>query len=128
MLGNSTLQTIVLTENVARAEHFYTHVLGLNFVKLSHGSLVFRVNGGTLLVSPVPKTKPTEHTVVGFSIPDLALVIEQLKSLGVELERFPHLPLDERNVLNIPGGDRVAWIRDPDGNLLSLVQYAVDIN
>jgi hypothetical protein len=31
----------------------------------------------------------------------------------------------ENGILKISGGDQVAWFRDPDGNLLSVVEYAI---
>jgi catechol 2,3-dioxygenase-like lactoylglutathione lyase family enzyme len=62
--------------------------------------------------------------VLGFAVADIRAVIHHLNSQGVELERFPNFPHDENGILHIPGGDQVAWFRDPDGNLLSVVEYA----
>ena len=125
MLANSKLQSIICTSDIAKAEYFYTHVLGLTYVKKSQGALVYCVNGGDLRVSPVNNTSPTEHTVLGFSVPDIRTVISQLNSRGIELEKFSNFPQDKNGILKIPGGDQVAWFRDPDGNLLSIVQYAI---
>jgi catechol 2,3-dioxygenase-like lactoylglutathione lyase family enzyme len=124
MLTNSKLQTIIWTADISRAEQFYTHILGLTYVQMSHGALVYRVTGGDLRISPVPATRPTEHTVLGFAVTDIQAVVNDLKAQGVELERFPHFPHGENGILKISGGDQVAWFRDPDGNLLSVVEYA----
>jgi hypothetical protein len=46
-----------------------------------------------------------------------------LTERGVGLERFAGFPHDSEGVLTTPDGAKVAWFRDPDGNLLSVVQY-----
>ena len=124
MFSNSELQTIVWTSNADKAKHFYSNVSGLRFIKTSHGALVYDVNGGCLRVSPVPSTGPSEHTVLGFSIPDIHAAVRRLDAHGIELERFPGFAQGDNHILNISNGDKVAWFRDPDGNLLSAVQYA----
>ena len=43
---------------------------------------------------------------------------------GVRWERVPHLPQDGSGVVETPWGAKVVWLRDPDGNFLSIVQYA----
>ena len=47
-----------------------------------------------------------------------------LAARGVIFERFAAFPQDQQGVLTTPDGAQVAWFRDPDGNLLSIVQYA----
>jgi hypothetical protein len=46
-----------------------------------------------------------------------------LQKKGVRLERFPGLDQDELGVWSAPGGAKVAWFKDPDGNTLSLSQH-----
>lgn len=124
MLASAKLQTIVWTSRIEAAEQFYSGVLGLRSKGRSDGAWVYDVGGGELRVSPVPSTQPTIHTVVGFAVSDLSVVIDFLKARGVTFERFPGFSHDDRGVLVTPDGARVAWFRDPDGNLLSIVQYA----
>jgi catechol 2,3-dioxygenase-like lactoylglutathione lyase family enzyme len=108
---------------VEEAEHFYGDVLGLTLKARSHGALVFDVGGCDLRVSPVPSLTPSTHTVVGFAVTSLTLVMTALTAHGVTWERFPNFPQDEDGVLALPDGTQVVWFKDPDGNLLSLVQY-----
>lgn len=124
MLASSKLQTIVLSSRMADAEKFYGEVLGLKLKGKSHGALVYDVGGADLRVSPVPSTQPSAHTVLGFAVADLSTVMNALSMRGVEWERFAHFPQDAAGVLVTPDGARVVWFRDPDGNLLSLVQYS----
>jgi hypothetical protein len=50
--------------------------------------------------------------------------VKLLVDRGVNLERTAGLPHDAAGILSTPDGALVAWFRDPDGNLLSVVQYA----
>jgi len=124
MLGNSRLQTIIWTSGIAEAERFYTDVLGLPLRGKSDGALVYDVNGSDLRVSPVPSTQPTAHTVVGFAVDSLDPIVTELGRRGVTWECFSGVPHDERGIVVTPGGAKVVWFRDPDGNLLSIVQFS----
>jgi len=123
MLACSKLQTIIWTSRMVEARHFYGELLGLRLKGKSHGALVFDVGGADLCVSPVPLTQPTAHTVLGFSVADLAGIVSLLTRRGVSLERIAGLRHDTTGVVETPEGAKVAWLRDPDGNLLSIVQY-----
>ena len=123
MLGHCRLQTIILTSRFAEAERFYTDTLGLQLRRHSNGNLIFDVGGSDLTLGRVASTQPSEHTVVGFAVEDLDAVMTDLAKRGITWERFEHLPHDERGVVVTPGGDRVVWFRDPDGNIISIVQF-----
>ena len=123
VLGSSKLQTLVWTSHLGEAEQFYGGVLGLPLKGKSEGATVYDVGGADLRVSPVPSTQPSAHTVVGFAVANLTIVMEALSQRGITWEHFPELPQDENGVLVTPEGAKVAWFRDPDGNLLSIVQY-----
>lgn len=124
MLASSRLQTIVWTSRIAEAEKFYGGVLGLPLKGKSHGALIYDVGGSDLRVSPVPSTKASAHTVLGFAVSNIGTTIGWLCERGVSLERFAGFPHDSAGILATPDGAKVAWFRDPDANLLSVVQYA----
>jgi catechol 2,3-dioxygenase-like lactoylglutathione lyase family enzyme len=124
MLAVARLQTIVCTTDLAAADEFYGHVLGLERKDRSEGASVYDVGGADLRVSPVLRFVPSEHTVAGFSVRDLAATMAQLSARGVKWVRFSGFPHDASGAITTPGGARVAWMQDPDGNLLSIVQYA----
>jgi catechol 2,3-dioxygenase-like lactoylglutathione lyase family enzyme len=124
MLAAARLQTLVWTADPVRAERFYSEALGLPLRGRSLGALVYEVGGGELRVSPVPSTEPSAHTVAGFAVPDVDVVAEALAARGLAFERFPGFQHDDRGLWRAPDGTRVFWFRDPDGNLLSVVQYA----
>jgi catechol 2,3-dioxygenase-like lactoylglutathione lyase family enzyme len=123
MFASVKLQAIICTSKIEQAEQFYGSILGLPLQARSLGALVYDVGGTTLRVSPAPSTRPSEHTVLGFAVPDITSAITVLRERGVTFERFPGFSHDESGVVSAPDGSRVAWFRDPDGNLLSVVQY-----
>lgn len=123
MLTHSKLQSIIWTSRIAEAESFYRDVLGLTLRTRSDGALVFDVGGSDLRVSPVPSTTRGEHTVMGFAVTDLEGAMAGLRARGVVFERFDGVPHDENGTVISPDGARVAWFRDPDGNILSVVQF-----
>jgi len=109
---------------VARAAAFYGEVLGLKRTGDSHGAALFAVGEQELRVSPVPSTSPSPHTVLGFAVSSIDDVVASLAVRGVAFERFSNFRHDERGVWRAPDGTELAWLRDPDGNLLSIVHYA----
>ncbi|HEX7235504.1 MAG TPA: VOC family protein [Gammaproteobacteria bacterium] len=123
MLTHSKLQSIIWTSRIAEAETFYRDVLGLTLRGKSDGALVFDVGGGALRVAPVPATTRGEHTVMGFAVADVDAAIASLSARGVVFERFLGFPHAENATVITPDGAKVAWFRDPDGNILSVVQF-----
>ena len=123
MLTHSKLQSIIWTSRIAEAETFYRDVLGLTLRKKSDGALVFDVGGSDLRVAPIPSTTRGEHTVMGFAVNDVDATIASLRARGVVFERFAGFPHAENGTVISPDGAKVAWFRDPDGNILSVVQF-----
>lgn len=123
MFSNARLQSIIWTSRIPEAERFYAGVLGLPLRARSDGALVFDVGGSDLRVAPVPSTRPSEHTVMGFAVDDVDAAIAYLLDRGVAIERFAAMPHADNGSVTSPDGARVAWFRDPDGNILSVVQF-----
>ena len=71
---------------------------------------------------PGSELRPQPFTVLGFQVDDVDATIDALVTKGVEFARFPDMGQDERGVWRAPGGSRVAWFHDPDGNTLSVHQ------
>jgi hypothetical protein len=49
--------------------------------------------------------------------------VKDLAGRGVQFERWNGMPQDELGIWNAPGGARVAWFKDPDGNVLSISEH-----
>jgi len=101
---------------------FYRDVLGLPLLADTPFALVFDAFGVALRVQKVPQVAAAAHTVLGFGVDDIAHEVRALGERGVSFERYPYFEQDELGIWTAPGGARVAWFRDPDGNLLSLTE------
>jgi len=122
MLGSRDVITFVATTDAAKARQFYEAALGLRFVSDDRFALIFDANGTTLRVTKVRSFEPAEHTVLGWRVPDIDDAARDLSSRGVVFERYDGFSQDELGIWNAPDGFRVAWFKDPDGNVLSLTQ------
>jgi catechol 2,3-dioxygenase-like lactoylglutathione lyase family enzyme len=112
---------VICTRDRARAAAFYGEVLGLKLAKEDSLASVFECGGITLRVSHVADFVPHEHTILGFTVPDVAATVRALAAKGVAFVRHAGFPQDDLGVLTLPGGTiHVAWFKDPDGNLLSI--------
>ena len=122
-MTKSKMISFVATQKPASAVEFYVKSLGLKLVSDDPFAMVFDINGTMLRVQKVHELVPAKHTVLGWEVPDIAARISELTKHGVRFERFPGLPQDESGVWSSPSGAKVAWFKDPDGNILSLTQF-----
>jgi catechol 2,3-dioxygenase-like lactoylglutathione lyase family enzyme len=112
---------VICTRDRARATEFYRDVLGLELAYEDNLATVFNIGGITLRVSVVADFIPHEHTILGFSVPDVSAVVRALREKGVVFNIYSAFKQDELGILTIPGGNvRVAWMKDPDENVLSV--------
>jgi len=112
---------IICTRDRARATAFYRDTLGLTVAYEDNVAAVFNIGGVTLRVSIVADFTPHEHTIVGFQVPDVSTTVKALRDKGVTFNIYQHFSQDELGILTVPGGTvRVAWFKDPDGNVLSV--------
>lgn len=123
MLDKFSPIALVATGNPAKAKDFYSETLGLTFLKDDGFALVFDNNGIMLRVSKVENFSPPNYSVLGWNVDDIEAVINELKTRGVVFERFAGFPQNDLGIATFPNGDRVAWFKDPDGNMLSLAQF-----
>jgi catechol 2,3-dioxygenase-like lactoylglutathione lyase family enzyme len=123
-LADSKIIAFVATQNPASALTFYRDTLGLALVSDDPFAIVFDANGTMLRVQKVKELQPAQYTALGWDVPDIYARINELTTHGVRFERFPGLPQDEDGVWPAPSGAKIAWFKDPDGNILSLTQFS----
>ncbi len=123
MLDSAPVVAFVATSDAARARQFYEGVLGLRLVADEPVALVFDARGTMLRVTKVGEVRPAPYTVLGWIVPGASGAVAALAAKGVSFERFEGLDQDAAGVWTAPDGARVAWFRDPDGNLLSLTAF-----
>jgi catechol 2,3-dioxygenase-like lactoylglutathione lyase family enzyme len=123
MLANQPIMGFVPTTDPAKARAFYEEKLGLKFLEEDPFALSFDVNGILLRISTVRELKPAPYTIFGWNVADIYPIIDGLAAKGVVFEVFDGLGQDEKGVWTAPGGTRIAWFKDPDGNVLSLAEH-----
>jgi len=121
ILQNAQPAIIICTRDRARATAFYRDILGLTFESEDNFAAIFGTGGVTLRLSLVPDFVPHGHTILGFRVQDVRGTVQALQQKGVTFQRVPHLKQDDLGIWTAPGGSpSVAWLADPDGNLLSI--------
>ena len=125
MLGSARIVGFVPSKDLKKARPFYEEVLGLRFVSDERFALVFDANGVTVRlvdISSVQGFRPATFTILGWQVPDIKNTVRGLQRRGVKFERYPGMKQDDLGIWKSPGGGRVAWFRDPDGNVLSVTE------
>ena len=123
MLGQAKLVAFAAVSDAARARAFYRDVLGLKLISEDGFAIVFDAHGTPLRVSLVKEVVAAPYTVLGWGVTDIAAAVQELSAAGVQFERYPWMEQDDLGIWSAPGGARVAWFKDPDGNLLSVSQH-----
>jgi catechol 2,3-dioxygenase-like lactoylglutathione lyase family enzyme len=123
MLGSSKLVAFVAARDANLARAFYRDTLGLSPVSEDQFALVFDVQGTMLRVTLVPELSPAKYTVLGWEVADISGAVQSLGEKGVKFEHYGFPTQDERGVWTAAGGAKVAWFKDPDGNVLSITQH-----
>ena len=122
MLANAKLKAFVPTVKPNEARIFYGNVLGFKPLSEDDYALEFDAGGTLLRVSIVPELQPHAFTILGWNVGDIAATIRHLNAKGVYCEKYDLMDQDPLGVWNSPAGSKVAWFKDPDGNVLSLTQ------
>lgn len=122
-LNEHPVIAFVPTRDPDRARTFYRDLLGLRLTSEQLPfALVFEAHGIMLRITVVEELTPPPYTSLGWEVPNIDDAVAALTQKGVEFERYPNMIQDELGIWAAPGGSRVAWFRDPDGNTLSLTQ------
>jgi catechol 2,3-dioxygenase-like lactoylglutathione lyase family enzyme len=112
------------TRNAEAARAFYEGVLGLTFESDDQFALVFRLADDVMLrVVRIGDFQPAQFTIFGWEAMDIDSSIDALAQRGLEFLRFEGMKQDARGIWNSPNGNKVAWFKDPDGNVLSVSQH-----
>ena len=123
-LGNYNIVGFVTIVNAERAKEFYRDVLGLRLVSEEPPfALVFEAHGIMLRLGMAKELPPARGTVLGWHVPDIAAAVRDLEAAGVRFELYDFAKQDELGIWTAPTGARVAWFKDPDGNILSLSEH-----
>lgn len=120
MLGANKMIGFVTTRDSQQARKFYEGVLGFKFVSQDQFALVLETEQNMIRISEVKEGAPAPYTILGWEVREIERVADWLKARGVTFERYPWM---QQEIWTSPSGDKVAWFKDPDGNVLSISQF-----
>jgi len=123
MLASSKLTGFVVTLDYDRARAFYVDALGAEFISRDQYALVVRMGGNRIRIVKIPGFTPARNTVLGWEVADIEAAVRWLRERGVALEDYPFIQDREQLIWSTPDGSKVAWFRDPDGNVLSVSHH-----
>jgi catechol 2,3-dioxygenase-like lactoylglutathione lyase family enzyme len=111
-------------DDVQKAKRFYGQTLGLQ-VSESDGMLELHVAGGSkVLVYPKADHIPATFTILNFPVENLEQAMDTLTKQGVRFEVYKegNVKTDEKGVCLTDKGPKIAWFKDPAGNVLSVLE------
>jgi catechol 2,3-dioxygenase-like lactoylglutathione lyase family enzyme len=131
MLKDSDVATRLPAQDLERARAFYAEKLGLEPVEERPGGLRYRCGAGSFVLFASTGAASGDHTQMAWEVDDIEVVVRRLRSRGVVFEEVDVAGLRtvdgiaevEGNYPSSGGvGERAAWFRDSEGNLLGIGQ------
>ncbi|MGH2674154.1 MAG: VOC family protein [Actinomycetota bacterium] len=101
---------------------FYEGVLGLQVVMENPAGITYRSGDSVVSLYPTEFAGTAQHTLGGFIVDDIEAAVADLRARGVMFEEYDMPGLKTENGIAELGGERGAWFKDPEGNILSVFQ------
>jgi catechol 2,3-dioxygenase-like lactoylglutathione lyase family enzyme len=126
MLKDSKAFSGFAVRDLDAAKRFYGQTLGLDVQAVEGNEQLAQLNlagDTTVLVYPKPDHEPATYTILNFPVADIESVVRDLKGQGVPFESYdmPELQTDDDSIMR-GQGPKIAWFRDPSGNILSVIE------
>ena len=125
MFSNSKAFFSFSVNDIKKAKEFYGQTLELEVSEDKEmGILDVKVGGGRAIIYPKPNHSPASFTILNFPVNDLEASMDGLKKRGIHFEQYdlPNVKTDEKGIASGGGGPRIAWFKDPFGNILSVLE------
>jgi catechol 2,3-dioxygenase-like lactoylglutathione lyase family enzyme len=123
MLSQQKLTAFVAITDYDKSRAFYEGILGLKFLSQDNFAMVMESSGTKIRMAKLPNLQPAQFTVLGWEVSNIEKIVGDLQSRGVQFDRYPFMPQEGPPIWTAPGGDKVAWFKDPSGNVLSLAEH-----
>jgi catechol 2,3-dioxygenase-like lactoylglutathione lyase family enzyme len=133
MLKNGSVASRLPAQDLERARAFYAEKLGLEPIEEREGGLRYVCVAGEFALFESAGTASGDHTQMGWEVEDIDATVRELRARGVVFEEydFPGLKTVD-GIADIEGnypskgsGERGAWFRDSEGNMLGIGQPLV---
>ncbi len=123
MLGNKNAAANIAVKNLKTARKFYEGALGLRQVGAEGEELIVYKSGNTMInVYRSQYAGTNQATAVTWVVgEDLEAIVHVLKGIGVSFEHYDIPDMTREGGVHVAGDMKVIWFKDPDGNILNLV-------
>jgi catechol 2,3-dioxygenase-like lactoylglutathione lyase family enzyme len=123
MLGSKDAAATLAVSDLQRARDFYENTLGLTPVQEPPGAILYKSGNSVVLVYPSEYAGTNRATAASWAVgDDFDAIVEDLRAKGVTFQRYDDLPDTKREGdVHIAGEFRAVWFKDPDGNILNLI-------
>ena len=123
MLGKADATPMIAVKDLDRARNFYEGTLGLETKEDFGEGLTMKSGDTTVNVYRSEYAGTNKATALNFDVDDIESEVKELKDKGVFFEHYDLPGLEQHGDLYVgEGGFKTAWFKDPDGNILSLIQ------
>jgi catechol 2,3-dioxygenase-like lactoylglutathione lyase family enzyme len=124
MLGEARVHPVLLSMDLAASRAFYHDQLGLEILVENEHAIEFRCGAGSkLVVSHSTIGTRDSQTKIGWEVADLRVELDDIRSRGVKVEDYDLPDLKTEDGIADIGFAWMAWIIDPGGNALSILEY-----
>jgi catechol 2,3-dioxygenase-like lactoylglutathione lyase family enzyme len=127
MFANTKATSSFAVDDLDRARQFYGETLGLGTTVLSEefGVMSIQLAGGRdTLVYAKPDFVPATYTILNFEVDDVESAVDDLTAAGIGFERYDGFDQDEKGIASDGPGPKIAWFKDPAGNILAVVEQS----
>jgi catechol 2,3-dioxygenase-like lactoylglutathione lyase family enzyme len=123
MLGDHLVFPILLSTDMAASRSFYHDTLGLEILREDEERLIVRCGPSRIVVTSSTVGTKDSQTQLAWLVPDLHAALDDLRARGVPIEQYvaPDPATDEDGIADM-GYAWAAWIIDPSGNCLGLIE------
>lgn len=122
MLGNKDAVATVAVKNLAAAKQFYEGTLGLKQIDAEEDEVIVYGSGNSRInVYRSQYAGTNKATALTWAVDDVEGEVRALKSKGVSFEHYDMPGMKREGDLHIGGDMKVAWFKDPDGNILNII-------
>ena len=122
MLQDSPMYSYIPAKDIARARAFYESKLGFTVKQEINGGVVYASAGGTAaFLYLTPNAGTSKASQAFWDVKDIDAEVAEMKRRGVVFEKYD-MPGTDANGITTAGGARAAWFKDPDGNIMAIIQ------
>jgi predicted enzyme related to lactoylglutathione lyase len=123
MLQTAPMYAYIPAKDMDRARKFYEDTLGFKAKEVTPDGVVYECSGKTAAyLYKTPNAGTSKASQAFWQVADIDREMKDLKDRGVRFERYDNMPGQDANGVMNAGGAKAAWFKDPEGNIMALIQ------